>query len=209
MNVNFTITSIIRPDISLIALTSLNENLLGINLYEQTAYVNIDPIDKQSVKPTMDIISRFFKKVIFNTPKIANFASAVKWCWSNAQSDIIFHFEDDWIFTQKIHINDLLYSFDKNTKQVILRAYMYEYKNMVLSPSLITKDCYSKFSIGMNDYHNPEIQLKNKTIYSIQPNMVKCYGKNEIVKDIGREWIKHQPFNKGAIKRDFVKYETN
>ena len=208
MNIDFTTTAIIRPDISLIALQSLQDNLIGIKLSEQTLYLNIDPIDNLSPNLTIEVFSQFFKTIVVNTPKTPNFASAVKWCWSNAQSDIIFHFEDDWIFTEKVDINELLHLFDKNTKQVILRAYEYEYRKMVLSPSLIIKDCYSKFAIGMNNHINPEVQLRNDSILSIKPNMIECYGKTPIVKDIGRKWIKSQSFKKSDIKSNFVKYES-
>lgn len=211
MDINFTTTSIIRPKISSIALQSLKDNVTGIDLSKQTIYLNIDPFkENNNFTPVIELYSKYFNNVIVNTPKSPNFAAAVKWCWSNAQTDIIFHFEDDWIFTRKININDALALFKKNTKQVIFTAYVYGTKTgkMSLSPSLITKDCYSAFGKGMNNEINPEIQLRNKKIFDIQPDMVEDFAKSPVVKDIGRPWLQKQTCKKNNnIKSYFIRYE--
>jgi hypothetical protein len=206
MKIDFTTTSLCRPEISEISLKSLSENI-SLNLKDCRIFLNIDPVPN-NVKS--DDVERLFKlylgEVVVNKPKSPNFTKAIKWCWSQANTDFIFHYEDDWFFKKKIDIDKMLSMFNENIQQVNIRAYSYKYTKMVLSPSLIAKKCYKAFSNNLIENINPEIQLRNIDIFNFTKTMISTYSKEVIIKDIGRDWLLENKLNKPSIKGNFVKY---
>ncbi len=45
--------------------------------------------------------------IVVRTPATPGFGEAVRWLWSSATSDWLFHLEDDWILTRRIDIERL------------------------------------------------------------------------------------------------------
>ena len=205
--ITFTTTSLNRPEISQKSLESLKNNL-NVNLKEFSIYLNIDPIpNSEGVNNVVKLFESYFGTVITNITSSPNFPKAVKWCWGSAETDFIFHFEDDWIFTDKVDIVKIMSLF-KNEKimQVVIKAYDYHYSKMVLSPSIIKKQCYKPFAKHLDETLNPEIQLRNKKIFNIDPNMIATYSSNVILKDIGRKWLQQNKLERNKIKSRFINY---
>jgi hypothetical protein len=152
------------------------------------------------------VAEEFFGTVVVNRPAVGNFAAAVDWCWTTADTDYLFHLEDDWILTQQVDIKDVLKRI-AGMRQVVLRAYPRKYSKMALSPSLIAKDTYKMYAGSLNYKHNPEVQLRGKNA----PNskQIVTYGRTGIVKDIGRPWSKHQPvWHNARRKSSFVSWTS-
>lgn len=209
MNIEFTTTSLCRPEISKISLESLNSQI-SINLKDCKVYLNIDPIPNNDKRDeVISLFNNYFGEVEVRNPKNPNFPNAVKWCWKSANSDLIFHYEDDWTFNDSIDIEKMIDIFgEKNTYQVVIRAYLGRYQKPVLSPGLIKKEFYKKISKNLVSTENPEKQLRKCFCVDRQWEncMVRGYGNKVIAEDIGRDWVHKNNLIKPAAKENFIKY---
>jgi len=205
MDISFCTTAMTRPDVLKKTYLSFSQNIKGIALEGLKLYINIDPLpDPDAALSVIKTAKLFFGEVVANTPSEPNFTKAVDWCWTNANTDYIFHLEDDWVLNRPVNIQDMM-SFFKNekVKQVALRAYGYRYKKMCLSPSIICKTLYKRFA-GNFDYSlNPEVQLRKP---DINKRTIVCIPKQIVLKDIGRKWLKHSKYKRTGMKAKFTKW---
>ena len=222
-----------RPDILDRCYASFKKNLLGIDFADCTCYINVDPLpwenerQKQIInrmrKDTVKVAEKYFKVVVSRVPKSPNYASAYKWLWGHAESELILNIEDDWELVKPINIKHLIKKFDKTTTlyQVVFRAYSYVYPTCCTSPSLLHRRWYRPISEGMNISQNPESQIHKNNDHRFDvfvPNKRNCSNKrvngerreiekyvipypkplsvrdNIIVKDIGKGWIESSPY---------------
>ena len=223
---DFTMTAMARHEIVNNTLKSFSKNLKGINLKDCRLIVNIDPLPpKVKRKNVIKIGRRYFGDVIYNLPPVANFTAACNWVWSNAETEYIFHVEDDWELTTPISVPKILRHFENNETllQVILRAYRYRYETCSLSPSVMHKRFYSKLAGNLNTKLNPEIQLRGERFGLKMPRrgrpgistkgLIVVYprpSKRIVLKDLGRAWIngtKYRKTGKGK-KSHFITWET-
>lgn len=211
MNLSFTMTATLRPDILDQTIFSFVKHLKDIELSECEIFANIDPVPRNMIdkkQATADVLSRYFKKVHLNTPENANFASAVKWAWSTASSPFIFHLEDDWVLTEDVMIEKLLDMMSQNKSLYQIRLCKFLKKSATkkygLSPCLIRHNFYSVVGREMNTSVNPEWQLREAEkwgLLSPKYEVTVCeYPKGRIIiKDIGRRW---------RVKNHMSKHET-
>jgi len=205
----FTTTATNRPEILRRTYASFSANLVGLNLKDIDLLINIDPLpNKININANVDVAKSFFKTVRVNTPDKPSFSTAINWLWSEAQSPYIFHLEDDWILLKPIKVKSLLKNMG-NKLQIILRAYGYKYDKMVLSPSIIRHELYSRIGGRLDETINPEIQLRNPSIVGVKidKSMLLDFPQNKIiVKDIGRKWMDQQDFKKPDKKFKFYRW---
>jgi hypothetical protein len=198
-----------RPDIIETTYKSFSENLEGIELAECKLLLNIDPVCsenlQENIEATKAVAAKYFGEVVVQVPDKPNFTAAVDWCWTTAETEFIFHLEDDWELREKVNVPKVISTMRNDSiKHVILRAYSYKYNKMALSPCIIHRDYYKRFS-GDFDYNiNPEIQLR-KTF--VKKEEIIVAGKIPIVFDLGRTWLKTQPFKRPKVKGDFTAWE--
>jgi hypothetical protein len=209
MNISFSITAMVRPEILKRTLKSFSANIKGLDLKECDVFINVDPIPGDgSQDSVVDVASSFFGNVIASLPKKPNFTKAVNWCLATADSDYLFHLEDDWELVQKFDIiNVMKKTFaDKRVQQLALRAYSYPYNKVCLSPSIMKKELYKSFVDKFDLKINPEIQLRPSWVN--KSTIVAYPSKRIIVKDIGRLWIKKSGYKKSGDKKfQFIKWE--
>jgi len=205
--IDFTTTATARPDILYKTYKSFNNHLKDIDLKNCTLYINIDPVpelvDRNEV---LAVAESFFGVVVANMPAKPNFTAAYNWIWDNAKSDYIFNLEDDWVLIEDISINKLLKIANRSNEiyAVPLRAYSYVYDKASLSPSLLSRKFYGAVGGNLDISKNPEIQLRGNAFgLELGQDKVYAYPKHVVVKDIGREWIKNQPFKRPGIKSEF------
>ena len=67
-------------------------------------YANIDPIfgDTDNEAATIAVIRSLFPNARIHTPEQPGFCKAVKYLWQQAQSEILFHLEDDWLLDEQL-----------------------------------------------------------------------------------------------------------
>tara|TARA_B100001778_G_C18597478_1_gene635526 strand:- start:1140 stop:1766 length:627 start_codon:yes stop_codon:yes gene_type:complete len=206
MNVSFTTTACSRPEILRKTYESFSSNLTGIDFSKSTLYINIDPVpEAEKQQATLEVAKSFFGNVVHRTPDKPNFTAAVNWLWSQADSDYIFHLEDDWELLRSIGMNDVLKRFDDpDILEVAFRAYKYPYKSLCLSPSVWRKSLYKRFAGKLNEELNPEVQLRVDGIF---PKNITCMGKRPIIKDTGRPWLSKSDFQRPKTKARFTSWE--
>jgi len=101
-----TITAVRRPQVLRTTLDSFFKNLFKSTPCR--AIINVDPVglDVDSLR-VVDVCREYFDEVVYNLPDEANFSKAFKWVWSQVESDLVFHLEDDWEMTQEVDLECL------------------------------------------------------------------------------------------------------
>jgi hypothetical protein len=193
-----------RPEVVDRCYSSFSKCLRGISLRKCTLFLNIDPLpDVRRRNEVIEVAKQYFGMVVPNCPSEANFPRAVRWCWSQAQTEFLFHLEDDWELLRRIRVDRLLklMASNKELQQIALRAYR-RYRWHCLSPSLLRNQFYTDAAKNMVDTLNPETQLHR--IYGAQRRRVFGYPRKIVLRDIGRDYLKTQQFIKPRVKREFV-----
>lgn len=196
----FTTTAMARPSLLDSTYQSFTSNIKGIDFRQSTVYINVDPIERFPDSPALQqqciqVAQKYFGKVVSNCPASPSFPAAVKWCWSQATADWIFHLEDDWLLKKPVEIKTLL-ALRTHKYQVPLRAYRNNlYHRIVLSPSLLSDVVYKKAAQLLPLDKNPEHALRELCDLSRIPwktRMPMAYPRNKnlvIITDIGRPWV--------------------
>lgn len=217
----FTMTATIRPAIIDHTICSFSENFSDFDFQKATLFVNIDPLPEMFIHrlpKVIDVVRKHFGEVHINSPKQANFATAVKWLWSQPATPYIFHMEDDWELVRKIKMQSVLDIMTKTPSLYQVRLCKFLKKSARelygLSPCLIRREFYSTVAQHIVEDCNPERQLrgvKNWGLDAARKQGVKrvcAFPHNKIIiKDIGREWRVKHGMSKQAEEIDFVKWE--
>lgn len=210
--VSFTITATNRPDILNRTLHSFSVNLEDFDMKKSSYIINIDPLpNKDLIEENIKIADKYFGSGVYRVPDKPNFTAAVNWLWTTAETDFVFHLEDDWVLKQPTRLVKLIKSIEekREIKQCIFRAYKYDYNKMALSPSVIKKELYKNIAGKLDESLNPEIQLRDPKILGMKLSgkNIRVHGKKPIVRDIGRAWIEGQQFKKPPKKAHFTSWE--
>lgn len=209
--ITFTTTAMPRPGIIEATYKSFSENIKDLDLKTAKLLVNIDPVSsgdlEADIEGTKAVAQRYFGEVVVNVPEKPNFTAAVDWCWTTADTEFVFHLEDDWELRRPINVGKIIAKMrQEGYMQAILRAYSSTYNKLALSPGIMHRDYYSRFA-GNFDYElNPEIQLRKPFV---KKNEIFVVGGNPIVADLGRQWLKRQPFKKPDKKGNFTEWEKD
>lgn len=204
-NISFTTTSLNRPEILEKTFSSFTNNIKDIDFKQCQLFINIDPIPNDQRENCIEICKKFFGECFINLPDSPNFTKALNWCWKKANTDWIFHLEDDWLLLKEINLVDLIKKFE-NKKHIHLRAYKnHPYATTSLSPSLIRKDHYKSMVDKFDLNRNPEHQIQLNQVVIINKNDM-CATSEVIVKDIGREWLENNKMKKPNNKDKFTSY---
>ena len=140
----FTTTALSRPEIIEKTYSSFNSNIKG-GLKKYNLIINIDPVPNSDENDKVVKISeKYFKNVIYRISETPNFTSALNWCWETANTEYIFHLEDDWILDKSINLEKLIKK-NLDFNEIILRAYTYKYDKLALSPGILSKKTYKSF----------------------------------------------------------------
>jgi len=101
-----TITAVRRPKILRQTLDSFFKNLFKATPCR--AIINVDPVglDIDSMR-MVDVCREYFDEVVFNLPDEPSLSKAFKWCWSQVESDLVFHLEDDWSLLREVDLECL------------------------------------------------------------------------------------------------------
>jgi hypothetical protein len=180
--------------------------------------INIDPIgDGVRPKQVLRVARKYFDNIIFNFPTQPCFAQAVIWCWSQVQSDYVFHLEDDWELLVPINIDDMISILDAHINMASLRLNKFKTKvskctnkygyspfpQLALNPTLFSGKFIKEIFPLMTNSRNPEKQLRPVDNGNLSMCLKKwihgIYTKQshqKVVRDIGRLWMNKTPFTK-------------
>ena len=175
---------------------------------------NIDPIGESSSQAKVEeICKKYFACTIFRKPEIPNFSAAVFWCWSQVNSDIFFHLEEDWIMLSFVSMPDVLkifldkkvsgvrFALKRNERAGIRVGSLCFSNKFSLNPTVFRLTYIQKLLMAANFFEDPE-----KQFYFLTDQMA-CGGRLPIVfwgppsggpyvADIGKKWRKFHCFEK-------------
>jgi hypothetical protein len=201
---SFTTTAMPRPELLEQTYSSFTKQLMGFDFKQATLYINIDSFpnnrDDEKKAQVAEIARKYFGNVVVNMPEKGNFASAVKWCFSKIETYYNFHLEDDWQLLTPLQVSMFNQFFlPPHVQQVALRAWKFASNNFWLSPSFLRGSFCRTISEKMNTDDNPEVQIRNlKDGYRKEGFIYFPFdNRGVILKDLGRNWMKDQEFNRG------------
>jgi len=218
MNLQFSTCALCRPEIIEETYRSWTNKMKGVSFKEMTLFLDVAPIPKEDIiKRTMvvEIAKSYFGNVVVNLPSERNFSKAMKWCWSSASSDYLFHLEDDWKLEKEFHIDELfsIMNNNPNIMQVSIRHHPTDWKGVTFCPGLLKKVYYKTFAdkfvdkkdekVYMSYEANPEALMRRiQWDVGISYENVALYPKDVIVKDIGYAWkMQRKYFNQTYLSQ--------
>jgi hypothetical protein len=190
---------------------SFSRNLIGVDWKNSRAIINIDPVPPGNRDRVIQVVQQYVGTVVALLPDEPNYTEAFNSIWSMAETEYILNLEDDWALTDRIHIKDFLYFFERNPRlyEVVFRAYNYRYPCCCTSPSILHRRFYKAVAGKLDPRENPETQIHHRQDFGIFiPNKKNCrdpekyiiaYPHHVIVKDIGREWMENSGYTRPQL----------
>lgn len=207
--IDLVIVATVRPDILEITLNSFNDKLL--DNFDMRAIINVDPVGTRGVGGQQDDIvnlcKKYFANIVFRCPKEPSFSQAVRWCWSQVETDLFIHLEDDWCLKKSINSENLLQACtDNNVVSVRFnrRNISTIYNQLSLNPGMFRTAYIKELLTIFNPDKDPEAQFNNKYFSGKplafatfpQPKFLS-YESNEVfIIDTGGMWRKLHRFYK-------------
>jgi hypothetical protein len=138
-------TATLRPDILEITLRSFYHRLFR-QVRKCRLIINIDPIPEGAGNDKDEIIAisrHWFSDVVVRAPDKPSFPSAVQWLWTQSETDVVFHLEDDWMLRRSVDIQFVAEEFAKHDElaQIALnpRVNRSHERKLSLRPSFIRR----------------------------------------------------------------------
>lgn len=126
--VDFTMTSVLRPALFDETLSTIQKNILEPNSsHDYRLILNVDPVG-EDVPPKMMVRTarKYFENIVYNIPEEPSFPKAVKWAWSQVEAPYVFHWEDDVFIWRPIDVNHMMGILDKYKEVSSLRLFKHD-----------------------------------------------------------------------------------
>jgi hypothetical protein len=201
-----------RSDVLERTLSSFARNLFNRVRIEQL-YLNIDPLwaDEREDAKVEQLCRSIVPRVVIRRPERPSFGAAVKWGWSQPQSEWFLHLEDDWELTRPIDLTRVAREMRyKRVAQVCFgrtgkewRRGIFRYHRFVLCPSFFKSSFARMASALMIPELDPEKQFYNgmnpALAAAVKPFRICSHGGrfgSHCLVDIGREWRRQRGITK-------------
>lgn len=212
MILEFTCTATRRPELFEETLATFAANLRGVEFDASLLYLNVDPVPEARPAARMYAIAcKFFRSCVVNHPPRANFAAAVKWCFSKPVSREFFHLEDDWLLSAPIDVREMkaLLDEDSNRSVINLRAYGHDDERICLAPGLWRACHASHIGERLRLDANPERQLRKRVPSNPYGGAHEGFigvqfprdRRATVLKDIGRDWMRRNHLRRDGDAR--------
>lgn len=210
MKLQFSTCAMCRPEILEETYRSWTNKMKGISYKDSTLFIDVAPIPPEDImkrEMVVEVAKAYFGNVITNLPSERNFFRAMKWCWSEASADYLFHLEDDWRLEKEFHIDELFSIMKNNPKimQVSVRHHPSDWRGVTFCPGLLKKIYYKTFAekfldkkdekVYMSYEANPEAFMRRiQWDVGISYENAVLYPNEIIVSDIGEKWKRQRAF---------------
>ena len=99
-------TAMPRPELLELTYRSFYNHLFS-RIKHCRLIINIDPgpasaNNDQKTETMLTVCRKWFPEVVYRCPSTPSFPAAVQWAWSQVETDIFFHLEDDWLLLNHI-----------------------------------------------------------------------------------------------------------
>jgi hypothetical protein len=227
MQLDITMTSLLRPEVIEETLSSLKKNLKFSG--DIRLFLSIDPIgSKIKSKEIYKLASKYF----FTIPKYnieASFENAVLWLWNSAESNYFLHWEDDKLLLRKVDLDWCIEQLEKRpdvasisfpSHKIKVKDKIFYYVKWHLDKGLfITEDygsCFgtrphlirNSFIKGSLNFINNKKNIEKQFRYSkkefckmfLYQWKFSLYPHSSIYQDIGNDWKKKMNLKKSREK---------
>lgn len=202
MLIDLTMTATRRPALIEQTLRSFSEKLLR-NFTVGTFYLNLDPVwgTLQDHQDAIAVARSFVEHVVIRSPETPSFGGAVKWLWSQPQSEWFLHLEDDWELSRPVSPTDIARDV---AAPDLVQVRLHNWKRLqrrrrpptfTTSPSFTRGNFAALSSRLMNPELDPEKQFRNdrnvELRQAVRPYRVAYFGNRwtrQTAIDIGRSW---------------------
>lgn len=183
--IDITMPTTLRPSLLEQTLKSFTKNVFT----DRTRYrfiFNVDPVGEKGSKSedVVEVANKYFDDILYNIAEEPSFPKAFKWCWNHAESDYLFHMNEDWELLRPINVDEMIDILEKNQNLACLRLlkmdvpgnlkfFRSKYENMGkylkagsrevsfgTNPELIRGKFYKEARKYLLDTHNPEKQFR-------------------------------------------------
>lgn len=205
-NICFTTTAMPRPELLEKTYSSFRDRIKWLDFKSIPLFLNIDKFpystdykeQDANIDRVKEIASSYFSNVVVNIG-FSCFPQAVKWIFSQANTEYVFNLEDDWELLCDIPSRVTEFFDNPDVLQVGFRAWKRSDPRFVLSPSII-KTSFCNFAASkMHTAKNPEEQIRNLNPYNPSKSFVYWPFEDDkvILRDLGRSWIKTSCYGRG------------
>jgi len=109
-------TATLRPDLLDLTFASFMKKCLE-RVNNKRLIINIDPIGfNATVEDVLAVGEKYFDQVVYRVPDQPSFSKAVQWGWSQVESDIFLHLEDDWFLRKKVALERVASYFEDDER---------------------------------------------------------------------------------------------
>lgn len=215
-------TAAVRPKVIERTFQSIISNLKCDDSFRLIVDIaDIGEIDKYSVLDISDIVNQHFPNNLIRRKGKSLQAEALKWTWSQSESEFVLQWEDDWVLRDEVDL-DIILSFMRNGRKYAGMIYFDRYGKSVFDyPGY--KDKFIRHSkwfwnrIKEKSLGGPPAVLRRQYIQDILPIIdgnvcldilsrepqaqsiinrwevfVYSGDKGNLVEDIGKEWKEKQ-----------------
>lgn len=200
-------TATLRPELLELTYRSFQNRLLS-KFRHCRLIINIDPLPLHNAAKIADILTichRWFPEVVYRSPESPSFPAAVRWAWSQLESDFYFHLEDDWLLLK--HVDPVqvagYFATDPQLAEVTLNPSHNKpiVPGLALRPSFFRRTFIESALPYFDDALDPEKQWRRHlTVGGVLDDWrFRHYGEvgeGRYVKDMGATWRKAHAFEK-------------
>lgn len=121
MRLDITTTATIRPHVVERTLWSFNR--LAFRGVDTRLILNIDPVGQENYTQDdiVKIALRYFSNPLIRTPDSAHYIEALRWTWSQVESELFFFLEDDYQLLCPLDVSLMMNAFKADEKLALLR----------------------------------------------------------------------------------------
>ena len=118
--IDITITATQRAEILERTLASFKTNLFKDA--DARIIINIDPVGPDlNFKNTLNVAQKYFPLQYIRTPETPSFPKAFIWTWRQANSEFVFHLEDDWELMYPVDLGKMIKIMNAHPDLAVLR----------------------------------------------------------------------------------------
>lgn len=140
MQIDVAIVAGRRPDLLRGMLASFSEQVFR-HFEIANVFVNLDPFmgTEEDGQACLELCHATFDSPQIRQPAEPSFGGAVKHLWSQAQSPVLLHLEDDWIANEAIRPEDVFPHLDQRCRAVVPVAQELNWDGKTLSETILAK----------------------------------------------------------------------
>ena len=210
MRMDVVTTGLCRPELLDLTYRSFFSRMQG--LPDLRIIINIDPLGYGDAQTCVQVARQYSDQVIWRNPPEPSFVDAVRWCYNQVESDVVFHLEDDWFLNRAINCNDMMRQLEegKSDQLVLLMKRPRDVSTIKYSfrPHLaISARVIEAVRTLPLDCTNPEKGFINHQLNLTSLDFIE--GGARLVSDMGRKWAKGNGLKKSDNSKTWFENRHN